>query len=267
MPRRQERVITKRTVDALSVEHRDAVFWDRDLPGFGIRVYPSGLKKYVVQSRGPGGSKRATLGRHGKLTADEARRRAAEAIDRIKRGEDPIPPPPEPEPTMAVLAERYMRDYVPSHCRASSAEVYRRALDNHILPALGEMRVGAVGREQVAELHYAMRGAPHAANGVLKIVAKMLSLAVEWGLREHGPNPCRAVRKYRTHPRERFLTGEEYCRLGRAIDELEAKRTGVAPCGGGDPAAGADRVPAQRGAGAQVGRHGPDGGGAAAARR
>ena len=223
MPRRQERVITKRTVDALSVEHRDAVFWDRDLPGFGIRVYPSGLKKYVVQSRGPGGSKRATLGRHGKLTADEARRRAAEAIDRIKRGEDPIPPPPEPEPTMAVLAERYMRDYVPSHCRASSAEVYRRALDNHILPALGEMRVGAVGREQVAELHYAMRGAPHAANGVLKIVAKVLSLAVEWGLREHGPNPCRAVRKYRTHPRERFLTDEEYCRLGRAVDELEAK--------------------------------------------
>ena len=223
MPRRQERVITKRTVDALSVEDRDAVFWDRDLPGFGIRVYPSGLKKYVVQSRGPGGSKRATLGRHGKLTADEARRRAAEAIDRIKRGEDPIPPPPEPEPTMAVLAERYMRDYVPSHCRASSAAVYRRALDNHILPALGGMRVGEVGREQVMELHYAMRGEPHAANAVLKIVAKVLSLAVEWGLREHGPNPCRAVRKYRTHPRERFLTDEEYCQLGRAVDELEAK--------------------------------------------
>ena len=124
---------------------------------------------------------------------------------------------------MAVLAERYMRDYVPSHCRASSAEVYRRALDNHILPALGEKRVGEVGREQMMELHYAMRGAPHAANAVLKIVAKVLSLAVEWGLREHGPNPCRAVRKYRTHPRERFLTDEEYCRLGRAVDELEAK--------------------------------------------
>ena len=66
MPKRQETVITKRTVDALSVQGRDAVFWDRDLPGFGIRVYPSGLKKYVVQSRGPGGSRRVTLGRHGK---------------------------------------------------------------------------------------------------------------------------------------------------------------------------------------------------------
>ena len=223
MPKRQETAITKRTVDALSVEGRDAVFWDRDLPGFGIRVYASGLKKYVVQSRGPGGSRRATLGRHGDTSPEQARRRAAEAIDRIKRGEDPLPPAPEPEPTMAVIAERYMRDYVPAHCKASSAEVYRRALDIHILPALGEMPVGAVGSEHVSELHYAMRGEPYAANAALKIVGKMLSLAVEWGLREAGPNPCRAVRKYRTRPRERFLTDAEYCRLGRALNVLEAR--------------------------------------------
>ena len=27
--------LTKRTVDALVVESKDAVYWDRDLPGFG----------------------------------------------------------------------------------------------------------------------------------------------------------------------------------------------------------------------------------------
>ena len=27
--------LTMRTVDALSTEHRDALFWDRDLAGFG----------------------------------------------------------------------------------------------------------------------------------------------------------------------------------------------------------------------------------------
>ncbi len=223
MPKRQERVITKRIVDTLSVKDRDAVFWDRDLPGFGIRVYPSGRKKYVAQSRGPGGSKRATLGPHGRISPEEARHLAAEAIDRIKRGEDPMPPLPEPEATMADLAERYMRDYVPSHCKPSSAEVYRAALANHILPALGDMAVGEVGRQQVTDLHYAMRHKPHAANAALKIVGKMLSLAMEWGLREHGSNPCRAVRKYRTRPLERFLTDEEYSRLGRAVDELEAE--------------------------------------------
>ena len=75
----------------------------------------------------------------------------------------------------------------------------------------------------MSELHYAMRGEPHAANAALKIVGKMLSLAVEWGLREAGPNPCRVVRKYRTRPRERFLTDAEYCRLGRALDMLESR--------------------------------------------
>ena len=223
MPKRQVMAITKRTVEALSVEGRDAVFWDRDLPGFGIRVYRSGLKKYVVQSRGPGGSRRATLGRHGDMSAEQARRSAAEAIDRIKRGRHPLPPAPEPKPTVAVVAERYMRDHVAARCRASSAAVYRRALDKHILPALGELPVGAVGREHVTELHYAMRGAPHAANMALKIVGKMLSLALDWGLREAGPNPCRAVRPYRTRPRERFLTDAEYRRLGRALELLEAR--------------------------------------------
>ncbi|MDE2973101.1 MAG: tyrosine-type recombinase/integrase, partial [Gemmatimonadota bacterium] len=107
--------------------------------------------------------------------------------------------------------------------KPSSAEVYRRALDHHILPALGKMPVGAVGSEHVTELHYAMRGEPHAANAALKIVAKMISLAVQWGLRDPGPNPCRAVRKYRTQSRERFLTDAEYRRLGRAVAVLEAK--------------------------------------------
>ncbi len=199
------------------------MFWDRNLPGFGIRVYPSGLKKYVVQSRGPGGSKRATLGRHGNIAAEQARRIAAEAIDRIKRGEDPLPPLPEPEPTMAVLAERYMREYVAPRCKASSVQIYRRALDNHILPALGDIPAAAVGREHVTQLHYVMRNKPYAANAAIKIVAKMLSLAVEWGIREAGPNPSRAVRKYRTRPRERFLTDDEYCRLGQAVDELETE--------------------------------------------
>ncbi len=226
MPKRQERVITKRSVDALSVEGKDAIFWDRDLPGFGVRVYPTGVKVYVVQSRGPGGSRRVTVGRHGDLSAAQARRRAAAIVDRIKRGQDPVPPAaPEPgdEPTVADLAERYLRTHVAVHCKASTAELYRGALDNHVLPALGAMPAGAVEREHVTALHYKMRGQPHAANTVLKIVAKMFSLAEGWGLRASGRNPCRSVRKYKTRPRERFLTDAEFGRLGRALDEAEAE--------------------------------------------
>ena len=84
------RAISKRTVDALVAQSKDAVFWDRDLPGFGVRVYPSGRKVYVVQSRGPRGSRRVTVGRHGDISPDMARKRAAAIIDCIKIGEDPL---------------------------------------------------------------------------------------------------------------------------------------------------------------------------------
>ena len=53
----QYRTLTKRIVDRLPVDDKDSVFWDRELPGFGLRVYPSGAKVYVVQTRRAGRSK------------------------------------------------------------------------------------------------------------------------------------------------------------------------------------------------------------------
>ena len=56
---------------------RDATFRDRDPAGFGVRVYPSGCKVYVVRSRGPRGIARVTPGRHGELAAGRAKLHAA----------------------------------------------------------------------------------------------------------------------------------------------------------------------------------------------
>ncbi len=51
MAQAQYRSLSKRVVDRLSVNGKDAIFWDRDLAGFGVRVYPSGKKVFVVQTR------------------------------------------------------------------------------------------------------------------------------------------------------------------------------------------------------------------------
>ena len=96
MPKRSNLRISRRTVEALRVEGRDAVFWDRDLPGFGVRVHRTERKTYVVQTRGPAGLKRVTIGQHGEVTPEQARKDASEVIDRIKRGMDPMPEPPAP---------------------------------------------------------------------------------------------------------------------------------------------------------------------------
>ena len=225
MARLQYRTISKRTVDRLSAEGRDAVFWDRELSGFGVRVYPSGTKVYVVQTRAQGKSTRIAVGRHGVISADQARRKAAMLIARIKAGEDPNPAraAPAPRPTVADLTERYLAEHVAVRCKPRTAEAYRWLVAKFVLPELGTLAIEAVEREHIAALHHRHRETPYQANRILEVVRKMFNLAEAWGLRKDGANPCRFVEKYKEHKRERFLTEEEFRRLGQVLSEVEAE--------------------------------------------
>jgi hypothetical protein len=85
--------ITKRMVDSLKVTAAEYVAWDGDIPGFGVRVRPSGSKSYIVQYRAGAGRKaptrKLTLGAVGKLAPDEARNLARKAVGSIAHGLDP----------------------------------------------------------------------------------------------------------------------------------------------------------------------------------
>ena len=215
---------TKRAVDAVCVADKDPLTWDRDLAGFGVRVHATGRKVYVVRSRGPCGPKRVSLGLHGELSADEARKQAAVVVDRIKRGEEPAPAPPEPELTVAGLAERFMRVQV--HCKPRTVTKYRNVLDGHILPALGAKAVSAVERSDIAALHHALRDTPGTANGAVKVVSAMFTRAEAWELVAPGHNVCRSVRP---SPDARYGTGR---RQYRRPSPRRNRRSGVArACG------------------------------------
>ena len=222
MAKLNRRSISRRTVEALKVE-KDTVFWDRDLPGFGIRVYASGTKMYVVQSRTKGKSVRVTVGRHGVISADEARRRAARIVNRIKAGEDPVPEPLPARlaggPTVADLAARYMEKHVAVRCKASTAEGIRGLFGKYILPEFGKLPLLAVERERVAAFHGRLNGVPYAANRAVALMSRMYAMAADWEMVPDGTNPCRSVRKYPARGRERFLTDTEFRRLGEVLGE------------------------------------------------
>ena len=165
---------------------KETVFWDRYLPGFGVRVYALGTKMYVVQSWADGKSVRVTVGGRGVITADEARRRAARVVNRIKAGEDPVA---EPLParhagglTVADLAVRY---------KGSTADGIRKLIDKHILPAFGRLALLAMERERVVAFHARLSSIPNAANRTVAMLSRMYRMAASWGMVPDRPNPCR----------------------------------------------------------------------------
>ena len=215
--------ITKRAVDVFAPAEKERVVWDDDIKGFGVRVHPTGRKVYIVKYRHEGRSVKVTIGPHGPVTPAAARARAAEIVTLAKTGRDVAGKMLRNGggATVADLAQRFMREYAPAHLRPSTALLYRKIIDNRILPRLGKRRVGDIGKNDVAALHHEMRDVPGHANRTLSVLSRMLTLAEVWEMRPEGVNPCRHVKKYPEHRRERFLSDDEYRRLGAALRDAE----------------------------------------------
>ncbi len=224
MAKPEHGTLSNRAVGKLKVE-KDTVYWDRDLTGFGVRVYPTGSKVYIAQARGPEGPRRVAVGRHGVINADEARKRAAHIIARIKAGEEVAPKPPglKAGPTVNEVCARYLAEYVSVRCKPATAALYRSVLDRHVLPALGKLPIAALSRARVAEFHESLYETPAVANMALRTLSAMYEQAAGWGMAPDGlSNPCRSIMKYPERRRERFLTDSEFTRLGEALEEAEA---------------------------------------------
>jgi integrase len=229
--------ITKMRVDSTHPLDKDRFVWDTELKGFGLKVTKLGREKvakdgrkmaaggektYILQYRKGGrGSptKRVTIGRHGALTPDQARKEAARLLGAIAQGDDPaaVRAAARVAPTITVLAERFLAEHVATKTKPKTAYAYRRLVNCVIVPAIGAKRVRDVTRADVSRLHHDRRATPYAANLTLAVLSKMFTLAEKWGERPDGSNPCRHVELYAERKRERMLSAAEFARLANAL--------------------------------------------------
>ena len=108
--------------------------------------------------------------------------------------------------------------------KPSTRENNRLMLRNYLLPFA--MRVAEIARPDVRR--WAMSGTPGNANRTLPVLSVMMRQAELRDLRPQGSNPCRNMRRYRTTPRERFLSLDELKRLGFVLDHAGDRQAAAA---------------------------------------
>ncbi len=196
--------------------------WDNAIPGFGVRIYPTGKKSFVLYYRTT--TKRQhimTIGRYGVLTLDEARDRARKALAQASDGEDPLEIRQRTrrgETVKALCAEYMDRHAKPKKKTWKDDE---RWINKYILPAWGNHKVRSITHTDAAALHSKIgKTHPYAANRILELISKMFELARRWGyVDDDAVNPARDIDAFPEEKRDRWVTPQELPRLAEAIDQ------------------------------------------------
>lgn len=211
--------LTKTFIDGLdpATADRDHVYWDTSMPGFGIRVKPPATMSYVIQYRTAGQSRRMTLGKHGRITLEGAKKEAKKYLGQVTVGQDPARERAEQRaaPTMKELATDYLERHAVPKKRPTSVRDDRSMLDRFILPKLGSRKVNAVTRRDIEGITNSLAAKPYMSNRVRALLSKMFSLAVGWGWRPDSP--VTSVAPFPETARERWLCEEELERLGTVL--------------------------------------------------
>lgn len=235
--------ITKRAVDAIKPDGADQYLWDDALPGFGLKVTPSGSRVYLFKYRMGGRdavTRRYTIGKHGHLTPDQARGRARELAATVARGIDPrqseldaIAAKAEQkrqaeekarldtELSFEKVAERWLDDYEIGHRPRSHAQA-KSAMDKHLVPALHGKPLPSITR---ADLQGILNGIPARQPATRRTVYAYASILFGWALQrgDIAENPLPTMAKPKApKARDRVLTDDELATIWHATATLRA---------------------------------------------
>jgi hypothetical protein len=187
--------LTKRTVDALAPTDRDRVIFDAKLPGFGLKITPSGRKIFLVQylypPRQDGRIRRYTIRRYGEgLTPDQARGIAAQGKGMLAQGIDPATHREMLHAEAARVVQEKKRTIVTSVEAIAAASIvrhakphlrrwreYERMLRDYVLPEWGTRPITVIQCSGATALLDSTEEKPSAAlaDHVLVIIRKMFN--------------------------------------------------------------------------------------------
>ncbi|QUD86063.1 tyrosine-type recombinase/integrase [Phenylobacterium montanum] len=218
--------LTKTAVEGAVPKANDYDLRDTSVPGFLLKVTPSGRKTFMLAYTAANGQRRKpAIGQFGELTVEQARRIAQDWLAEVRRGNDPSAERSAARraPMMQELCQRFIDEYSIPRNKPSTVRQKRGTISVHILPALGRIKVSDVTRADVSSLVGRLAAIPCTANHVLCCLRKMFNMAEVWGYRPDGSNPCRHIPKYPQRGSTRLITDPEMRKLFAYLDRADAE--------------------------------------------
>lgn len=212
--------ITKTAVERLEPNQ---LLRDTELKGFAVRSRAK-ARSYFVQKKVNGRVQWITIGRHGApWTAETARKRAAKLLLELVNGESPNERKrKERNEASFDEVQRVFLEQCGPKLKPRSRTEYERLLKTVITPHFRTKRLSEISRADISKFHGGLSEVPGRANFALSVLSRLFSWASDHGYDLPTGNPCIRVAKYKLSKRERYLTAEEYARLGSVLAELEA---------------------------------------------
>lgn len=217
--------LTKTVIDNAQPGEGETWMWDAELPGFGVRIQPSGRKMYAIRYRARGShvQRKKSFARCSDMPPDRARDLARKMFAQVAEGRDPVAEERKQladAKTIADMEERYMREHAKPFKKAGSAELDEKNWRLHILPVLGKTQVKEVSKADILSLHGSLSTTPATANQVLALLSKAFNLAEDWEWRDRNTNPCHKVKKYDIVERELILTLAQIRRMDETLTAM-----------------------------------------------
>ena len=208
--------LTQRRVDTLEPRRKTCDIRDAEVKGFGVRILPSGRKRYFLHSQDGGNRVWYAIGDAEDIALECARTRARALQASRRYGDEPVSGTSEPIAFEMVAEEvfrRYRRYWKPSTLKVN-LYYYR----NQILPWFGGRPIVDITRRDIQQWFASLHATPVAADRSVPVLSVILKQAEVYGYRPEGSNPCTGIKRYRRRGRERFLADDEMRRLSRVLD-------------------------------------------------
>lgn len=222
--------LTQRAVELLKPPASGRTeYFDRALPGFGLRVSEGGRKTWFVMYRVQGQKVRETLGTFAAIpNVGDARNRARQSIDLAQSGVHPVRVRKGREAdaaaraiTFGTVADRYLVEYVERNTRPKTIRETRRIIERDVKPEWGDRPIREIGRHDMNALldRIADRGALIQANRTLARLKTLFSWALDQELIETDPT-LRIRKRVREVARDRALRVEEIRHFWHACERI-----------------------------------------------